>query len=252
MVYLWGAGIANRWPEFKKFTTKISRILSVGIPRTGSTYQHVLLCLIAHLRSDNVTCAHWGSPTQVGQLSVEKSHGESPEYHGGEDELLFVTLRSTNESTHFLNVPVDDAAYVQKYDKFIACPLCEVDFYVNIFGLSQTEVYQLRQYLRYWSIIRQCCGFQQSLQKRKSLHGCGNDSSFLEQGSLDYHDCFTRNISAVENAFTHSFLFRKVPPDALAPLEHRDLHWQAPGDCERIDAEIRSGLDFNKANMTSC
>ena len=180
-------------------------------------------------------------------------YARSSPYSEREDELLFLTTMSTHEDAPKLNVSVSNAVYIQEYNRFIACPLCEIDAYEHIFNLENDEKLQLRQYMRYWSILRQCCGFQQSLNKRKSLHRCGvNSSSYAAQGSFGFHDCFTRNISSVEEAFTHTYLFRLVPPVALAPSEHLDFHWQSPGDCARIDAEIQSGLDFNKVNETPC
>ena len=90
-----------------------------------------------------------------------------------------------------------------------------------------------------------------SFTSRQVLHGCG-DKSFVTQGEIDHHDCFTKNLSAVEEHFTHTHLFERVNPNKLAPRTHLEYHWLTPGDCVRKDAEISSGLDFNRANRTSC
>lgn len=233
----------------KTFTSKISKVISLGTPRTGSTFQHVLLCLLVHLRTDNVTCSSWDS--DVDMVSVVKSHGPRIAAPVPNDVLLFLAVRST--MTEWVN-DTDlqrGVSYAQVYSSFSRCPLCEIEQYKGIFNLSTEEMLQVRQYMRYWIVLRQCCGFQQSLNKRQVLHGCG-DKSFVTQGEIDHHDCFTKNLSAVEEYFTHTHLFERVNPNKLAPRTHLEYHWLTPGDCVRKDAEISSGLDFNRANRTSC
>ena len=133
-------------------------------------------------------------------------------------------LGTTCETTNYYFCPFDRALMIGQYtmlpgpmfhmfkfDVFITCPLCEVENYAKFFNLSNEEILQVRQYMRYWSILRQCCGFQQSKRKRQVLHGCG-DFSYHIQGALDYHDCFSKNLSAVEHAYVSSLLFEKVLP----------------------------------------
>ena len=237
--------------DSRVFTENITRIISAGIPRAGSTFQHVLLCVLANLRATNVTCASWGDPVRPGMVGVDKAHPVHTRYDLRDDELLFLSVRSSIDDWEVYNVTWSRVSYVQIYNVFITCPLCEIENYAKIFNLSGEEVLQVRQYMRYWSILRQCCGFQQSKRKRQVLHGCG-DFSHVTQGALDYHDCFSKNLSAVEHAYVSSLLFKTVPAHALTPLNHTAFHWQEVGDCGRIDIEIRHGLDFNKANASSC
>ena len=51
------------------FTSRVRRIYSAGQPRSGSTYQFTLLCVIAHLRSSAVSCS-----LEPAQLQVIKLH----------------------------------------------------------------------------------------------------------------------------------------------------------------------------------
>ena len=234
----------------KVFAENITKIISAGIPRAGSTFQHVLLCVLANLRASNVTSG-WGNPVSPGMVSVDKAHPVHTRYDLRDNELLFLSVRSSVDDWAVYNVTWSRVSYVQIYDVFITCPLCEVENYAKFFNLSNEEILQVRQYMRYWSILRQCCGFQQSKRKRQVLHGCG-DFSYHIQGALDYHDCFSKNLSAVEHAYVSSLLFEKVPARALSPSNHTTFHWQEVGDCDRIDVEIQNGLDFNKANASSC
>lgn len=111
-----------------------------------------------------------------------------------------------------------------------------IAFERSLYRASDTCVASLRSSVLFWAQV---------------LHGCG-DESFATQGEIDYHDCFTKNLSAVEEHFTHTHLFKLVNPNKLAPIGHLEYHWLTPGDCARKDAEISSGLDFNGANGTSC
>ena len=123
----------------KVFAENITKIISAGIPRAGSTFQHVLLCVLANLRASNVTCASWGNPVSPGMVSVDKAHPVHTRYDLRDNELLFLSVRSSVDDWAVYNVTWSRVSYVQIYDAFITCPLCEVENYAKFFNLSNEE-----------------------------------------------------------------------------------------------------------------
>ena len=143
-------------------------------------------------------------------------------------------------------------AYTQIYDRFVECPLCEVSKYQKIFSLTNVEVLLLTQYMRYWSILRQCCGSQMSKYWRKKLYGCPNSSDPLLEGNINYHMCDSWNLTAVEKKFMKTELYSVVPADRLAPSQHLKLLWSKPGDCEASQDAVRNGFGFNLKKNIGC
>ena len=72
----------------RHFSVKVRAIYSLGQPRSGSTFQFVLLCIIAHLRSDSVSCA--GEPAS---LQVIKMHRTTTALTLNDSSMLFTTVR---------------------------------------------------------------------------------------------------------------------------------------------------------------
>jgi hypothetical protein len=88
--------------------------------------------------------------------------------------------------------------------------LCEVEKVAKIFNATSDEILQLKQYFRYWIVLRQCCGLQQSEQRMKELQGCG-DMSFRAQGKNEYHDCMTRDMDQTITQLQRSYIAKKYP-----------------------------------------
>ena len=225
------------------FTRSVSTIYSAGEPRSGSTFQFVLLCAIAHLRSDSVSCSG-----KQARLKVIKFHPRNSRLKLDSSTMLFTTVRNEyrwNRSN--FSFVGNDAAYVQFYGKFVRCPLCEVEAYQEIFDLTTEEILQLKQYMRYWSILRQCCGSQMSKWYRAELHGCKSVSNFYTEGRTDYHMCSLINLTAVEERFELVALYKVVPATHLAPEKNWRFLWTKKGDCATSHAAVRSGKGFNLA-----
>ena len=234
---------------FRPYDDSIKIIYTVGIERTGSTFQQVLLCVIAHLRSDSVSC----SGDKNASLRVIKLHPSRIKLQLRHALLCTTVRRSTSEwSERNFTFTEGNIAYTQIYAKFVECPLCEVSKYQKVFSLTDDEILQLTQYMRYWSILRRCCGSQMSQYMRKDLLGCYNPSDNLTEGKIDYHMCGSWNLTAVEKNFVKTKLYSIVPGERLASPEHLKFLWSEPGDCEASHAAARAGVGFNLQANTKC
>ena len=232
--------------ERNLYDESIRYIYTAGIPRTGSTFQQVLLCVIGHLRSESVSCSGQGNST----LNVIKMHPSNLEFRLT-NSLLFTTVRNSLSEWSARNVTWTEGnvAYTQIYSRFVECPLCEVSKYRNAFGLTDVEVLLITQYMRYWSILRQCCGSQMSKHLQKELFGCPNSYDPLLEGKIDYHMCGSWNLTAVEKNFVKTKLYSVVPADRLANSAHLKYLWSKPGDCEASHDDARNGVGFNLAKI---
>jgi len=224
------------------YDDSIRYIYTVGIPRTGSTFQQVLLCVIGHLRSESVSC----SGKKNSRLKVVKKHPSNEELRLT-NSLLFTTVRNDASELSVNNFSWTEGkiAYTQIYARFVECPLCEVSKYQKIFRLTDVEVLLLTQYMRYWSILRQCCGSQMSKHWRRELFGCPNSSDPLLEGKIDYHMCGSWNLTAVENKFVKSELYSLIPAHRLARSVTLEYLWSKPGDCKASRDNAMHGVGFN-------
>ena len=228
------------------FENSTRYIYTAGIARTGSTFQHVLLCVIGHLRSDSVSCGEKNSTLQNSTLQVIKLHPRNQKL-GLTNSLLFTTVRNSLSEWSARNFTWTEGnvAHTQIYSRFVECPLCEVAKYQNAFALTDVEVLLITQYMRYWSILRQCCGSQMSKHLLKELAGCPNSSDPLLEGMIEYHMCGSWNLTAVENNFVNTKIYSTVPADRLAEHKHLKYLWSKPGDCGASHDAVRNGLGFN-------
>ena len=224
------------------FTSRVRRIYSAGQTRSGSTFQFTLLCVIAHLRSSSVSCS-----LKPAQLQVIKLHPSNQVFASDGTSMFFTTLRHKNYWKQ-INVSWAEGtrvSYEQHYSELERCPLCEISKYEDIFDLTSDEVLQITQYMRYWSILRQCCGSQMSKWFRGELFGCQDANGFSIEGRLDFHMCGSMNLTAVEEHFESTHLYSLVPASALATTNNLQYLWSKKGDCEKSHNAIRSGIGFN-------
>ena len=219
-------------------------IYTAGQPRTGSTFQYVLLCVLAHLRSDSVNCG--GNPNAT--LSVVKMHSSPRTLHLDSSTMLFTTERDAGWISANVLWTGKNVTYSQQYNKFVQCPLCEVQAYQPIFQLSDEEVLQVTQYMRYWSILRQCCGSQLSKFYMPEILGCA-ELDYHTEGKIGYHNCGAMNLTAVEYRLLRTHLYSIVPAEKLAGPDLLKFVWAKQGDCTRSHGAIRSGIGFNLAKL---
>ena len=173
--------------------------------------------------------------------------GKAKATHLASSTLLFTTVRETMaefDKTNF-SWTGGEVAYFQRYNDFSSCPLCEIANYRHIFQLTRDEEDQLRQYMRYWSILRQCCGSQMSKWFLAELFGCPNTTDFVLEGRIDHHMCGSYNLSSVEQRFVQTSLYSLVPANQLSHPEHLKFLWSQVGDCKKSHDNVRAGIGFN-------
>jgi len=128
------------------------------------------------------------------------------------DVNLFITARSRSHAQRITEQFERRArlrpAYVQAYDDFTAFGWFHyAGVYARQFDLSQAEERELKQFLRYWVVVRRCCGRQLSQDYRAILKAktVGNpaadhpeDAAALAHTfeSEDYNDCHIYNLGS--------------------------------------------------------
>eukprot|EP00316_Scyphosphaera_apsteinii_P013690 CAMPEP_0119350148 /NCGR_PEP_ID=MMETSP1333-20130426/109912_1 /TAXON_ID=418940 /ORGANISM="Scyphosphaera apsteinii, Strain RCC1455" /LENGTH=222 /DNA_ID=CAMNT_0007362761 /DNA_START=633 /DNA_END=1298 /DNA_ORIENTATION=- len=146
--------------------------------------------------------------------------------------------------------PPPGTIYVQGVEDLAARGLYVIlQDYQPLFGLSDSQVKLVHSHMKYWQIIRQCCGSQQSIDSRIILHNSTVRPTHAPD-SYDQPSCQIYNLEQVEIAFLQTELSRKFP-DALFPGGGR-----VPGDplivtqgyCATTNAKIVKGYDFNGRN----
>jgi hypothetical protein len=210
------------------------RIIQYGTPRTGSTFQHKLLCLVVRMRLNST--APWCGWRRgrirdddiegIGANSVIKTHTSPKLSRRASDAVVFTSQKDTSIFA--------GSVVSQTMATFSMCPLNEVQRYRAFFGLTDAQVLAIRAYLRFWMIIRQCCGLQQSKINRQRLHGCPTS---VGTDSPRYPACEAYNVTAVEKLLSEleAFRFQRVPLQ-----------------CAKDEAEIIGGLDFNGRKFQGC
>jgi len=240
------------------------KILSIGQPRTGSTFQLQLLNAIISLKSpSNITVQerYIGSSTGFEKL-VASLHQESFLYkmHALKnvnatayvqklvqdgDVLLFTTFNDNQQqpSKGTKLYRSKFALHSQRTSQLKSCSLCEVDRYKDIFNLTNSDVSHLRDYMSKYQIIRRCCGFQMSKYEMARLHGCDVQEYI---GDATYPDCEIYNKSSVESQFAHH-------PSGIRYSSLSSYNWKNVGDCARIDNDlVENGKWFNEKPFLGC
>ncbi|XRB23011.1 hypothetical protein RI054_33g128630 [Pseudoscourfieldia marina] len=116
-------------------------IVQFGSARTATTLQFQILCLIATMlhgeKDEKVAC-------KTGKRDTEK--------------IDWMKLEDKVSS------PVVSLKYVQSLETLGRDGIHGIlDDYARIFRLSAHELAELSEYIRYWTILRQCCGKQMSV-----------------------------------------------------------------------------------------
>ena len=209
--------MVEQWVEDRNVWRPGQPIFQFSRPRTASTFQAMLLCLIVKLKSpDRARCVFrsdanlrfMAQPYEVVKTHVapilQNESRIAPDRRRGmeRDFLVFTSI------DHVLGSVWPGAAYEQLYEAFASAPLREVDAYVPIFGLSRVEASAIRSYLRYWMILRQCCGLQQSHAHRMQLLGCEPDVSV---DSPEFPGCEMYNLTAVEVLLSQTTMYHLLP-----------------------------------------
>jgi hypothetical protein len=84
------------------------------------------------------------------------------------DRSLELSFRCLNEPSGCTPHPRNAHALAQTLN------YTQASQYAELFGLNETEVKELTEYLGHWDKLRFCCGSQMSASYRAFLHKCDN------------------------------------------------------------------------------
>jgi len=132
-------------------------------------------------------------------------------------------MRISLKQAGFVVPFVSDLSFVAKYGYH------SVLQYKDVLGMTDDEIGVVVEAIRYWDILRLCCGMQMSEDWRNRLYPEIGYHDHRTEHDLGYHGCEIYNISQVEEDFRSTILFTSV-----AQYEHlRPMH--------------ATGIGFNKA-----
>jgi len=217
------------------------RIVQIGVPRTGSTFQFELLQAIVHLKSPTGSeTTHLVNNPVLTYLDFRKTKSFVTKVHA--ETKIIKELQSQGDIVVFASSDiVPYASYVQNRNDLVACSMCEIENYQPIFGLTTNEVQILKEYMSLFEKIRQCCGMQMSKYEIMRLNGC-DMKNYVNKP--DYPMCEQYDFTDIERKFEAS----PIPYNEKNPL----LLWAKPGDCARFNLEISSGKAHNGSVFHGC
>mmetsp|Transcript_68044 Transcript_68044/g.113134 ORF Transcript_68044/g.113134 Transcript_68044/m.113134 type:complete len:313 (-) Transcript_68044:325-1263(-) len=260
-------------------TPDMPRLLfQYGSPRSGTTFQSTMLCVAALLalakdpRSLSYdACCVWPATTRAppinftlpdGHIGVVKLHAKpnAP----GQSAWIFATAKTREEEgsikalVRSLDVARPDIRVRLQMVQFTA-DLAQRGAtlalrYQEIFGLSQSETNVLLVFMRYWSILRQCCGPQMSASWRAVLVGAPHNAT--QQGKFANADedspahaaCEIYSLDDVEMRYLATEVVRKygsVLPSLVGCFNG--------SYCRRYSALVAAkGLRFNENRSAEC
>ena len=250
-------------------------LLQVGTPRTASTFQWYLLCTIQracvllNTKGNNsylVDCdgrpAHKEAPGKV-VLPVKKSHIVPTKPPANARQRIFESC-AEGTCSDMAQQHLPQVMLWQSYEHFLRQGLGWMLYSVvqPLFALPETVTREVFAHMKYWSILRQCCGSQQSLGNRFRIHNISEAEQLAAahkvQAKLDHPlaswrndtDCNMYQLDVVESLFLNTLLARKFHNRLwLAYNTRKELI--RPHICARMEDVMRGGYDFNGIRFPS-
>lgn len=222
-------------------------LVQYGPPRTATTFQFQILCASACLKSPDAKCmvckdeATLGVDVPVSEIApgtVCKVHDrEKAQEIRDKGGVLFTTEPPGDFVQHFEDVAVRGRSLV--FD------------YAQILNLTVKEAHQIATFVRYWEILRRCCGAQMSTDYRHRLFKGSynlptNMIHFRAEDDPSFDACEIYNIDQVERRYVHTAVFRKCNKHPLI-RKLSDVDQPLDGSyCKRaLNATIEQHLIFN-------
>jgi hypothetical protein len=156
-------------------------VIQYGRPRSATTLQYRTLCSIMKLvKGTSVRCGfvadlndepEWGREFRV--IKTHQPPQEWPQHMFKDNVWFFFTgdngIDWHSEAAHLANDLGRDVKYVQLFDNLAMHGYTLAADYQPIFALNNSQCESLLTYLRYWDVLRQCCGPQMSQDWRATL-----------------------------------------------------------------------------------
>ena len=213
-------------------------IIQYGEPRTASTLQFQTLCAIALVLNEaepgRVDCSFLpagpappgdlaGKAADPSTLHVVKTHtvpaegfpkgawlfaSEIDDAVGAVEPWQGAAQRMSDELGH-------DVKYAQVMSRLAEQGSGIATEYQSFFGLSDPQIEEVVTYLRYWDILRMCCGAQMDDGYRAELGGGAPADVGARPGSYQYlrvtakpESCGTYDIQAIERHAVQTQVFQ--------------------------------------------
>jgi hypothetical protein len=200
-------------------------IIQYGEPRTASTLQFQTLCAIALLLNEanpsRVNCSFLAKGAVLDEaasqhgLQVVKTHNVPS---GGFPKHAWVFTSVIDDAVSF-DDPWEGAAermahtlhhevkYVQVLSRLTGRGSGIATEYKSLFGLSDQKVEEVVTYLRYWDVLRMCCGAQMNDGYRDELISSARPNA-SETSKSEYPACDMYKIQEVERQAVQSQVFK--------------------------------------------
>lgn len=132
-------------------------------------------------------------------------------------------------------------AHTQKYPRLLKLGVSEEVYTIaQRLRLNTTELMYLQHHIRWWSVLRQCCGPQSSKDQRMRLAGKSSGQNIYADEHPASPKCHLYNISQVEYEVFNSFLGRMFPVDVAYGGQGESVNISL-GFCRKWDRQWEPG-----------
>lgn len=209
----------NPNPSFQFFNFLFQEIPQVivqyGSPRTATTLQFRSLCaMMVLLHPGQVECTlggnhrGWFTNAPNKTYKVIKTHNfGSIDFNNGGRFWLFITSNKAPDAAQIAKIMKVKPQYVQSLPLVRSEGWGIVADYAKIFQSSEEQTKEFLNYMKSWSLLRQCCGAQQSKLHRSALWG--------DIPSSQCPACDGQNLDAVESELVDTGIFQQMRKDHI-------------------------------------
>eukprot|EP00746_Dinoflagellata_sp_MGD_P004959 gnl/MRDRNA2_/MRDRNA2_109588_c0_seq1.p1 gnl/MRDRNA2_/MRDRNA2_109588_c0~~gnl/MRDRNA2_/MRDRNA2_109588_c0_seq1.p1 ORF type:complete len:316 (+),score=20.08 gnl/MRDRNA2_/MRDRNA2_109588_c0_seq1:85-1032(+) len=202
--------------QFNKFFQKIPEVIvQYGTPRTATTLQfHSLCALMVLLHPGQVDCQfavkpkQWFTHAPGKKYKVIKTHTR-PDlgFQPKKRFWLFITSGEAPNAAEIAQSMKVEPQYIQSFPLVKSQGWEIVADYAKIFHSSKKHTEEFLNYMKSWSLLRQCCGAQQSRFHRSVLWG--------DIPSSQCPACDGQNLDAVESELVGTGIFQQMRKDHI-------------------------------------
>ena len=210
-------------------------LMQYGQPRTASTFDFMVVCVLAHLSHGlgspggyrkKVSCGF--EPKGIsgprfaalaaehpGEVRVGKAHqvfdlGAPPDGAPVPEALYFVSSREEDVAAELAALLFPERGAlggVQAYDEFVELGLASIrrNFRAVFPDVSDEQFLMVREYMAHWDVLRQCCGGQAARSVVAQLHGLRTRKRSWQ---LDRPHCELYDLDVVEEALFNTTIWR--------------------------------------------
>ena len=204
-------------------------LVQYGPPRSASTLQFQILCAatyLLHAKEPERCLCRFGSPsqpaarTQHQRYEVVKTHRFPRPDNISDYAWVFATAVNDSavgpsgevdwrETAQHLKIKTRlDFKFVQLTSMLARRGYLIAFEYQRLLGLSDEQLAHILEYLRYWTVLRQCCGREMSRDYRAILQ---NDSQYVPhhlRSSPLYPACEMYDLNVIESSLLTTYIYR--------------------------------------------